>query len=393
MQDETEAAFSQAGIDCRKPAKVPSPVRPPLTQICSGQHHGQESLGIVRERHAAQDVLPMATSDGIPSGDELIEAEEETEPRDSLPNPELPSQSEIDDHNVDHCPFRSWCRFCVEGRAREMAHRLQDQSSRKISNISSNYLFTTRGNVFTREEWELEKLEEHFLKILMVCDSKSKATFAHGVPAKGLDDTGFIVRGIADDVAWLGYSRVALKCDNERAIVAVFKEALKLIRIEGVDQAMEEHPPPYDSQANGKVEASVKSVRGMARTLQAALEDQMKSKIPATHAVMHWFVSHAADILSWRIGGSDGLTAYQRARGKPFVYKIIAFGERCNFKFNSKAPLGDSSRWNWGYMWEGTNLMASISCLIRLIFKFGELKPLCGFQTLRSGVEIQLPIY
>ena len=111
---------------------------------------------------------------------------------------------------------------------------------------------------------------------------------------------------------------------------------------------MEEHPPPYDSQANGKVESGVKSVRGMARTLQVAFEDKLNSKIPATHAVMHWLVSHAADVLTWRIRGLDGLTAYQRARGKPFVYKLIGFAEQCNFKTNSKAPLGDSDRWNLG---------------------------------------------
>ena len=79
-----------------------------------------------------------------------------------------------------------------------------------------------------------------------------------------------------------------------------------------------------------------------------ALEDQLKSKIPATHAVMHWLVGHAADLFTWRIRGVDGLTAYQRARGKPFTYTLIAFGERCNFKFNSKAPLGDSDRLNFG---------------------------------------------
>ena len=68
---------------------------------------------------------------------------------------------------------------------------------------------------------------------------------------------------------------------------------------------MEEHPPPYDSQAKGKVESAVKSVRGMVRTLQVALENQLKSKIPATHAIMHWLVGHAADILTWRIRGVD----------------------------------------------------------------------------------------
>ena len=65
-----------------------------------------------------------------------------------------------------------------------MAHRLQDQGSRKISIVSFDYLFTTRGNVFTREEWEVEKSSDEFLKIFVVCDSKSKAAFAHVVPAK-----------------------------------------------------------------------------------------------------------------------------------------------------------------------------------------------------------------
>ena len=191
-------------------------------------------LGIVGKKLADQAVLPIAALGESP-GEELIEAEEETAPRDSLPSPELPSQSEIDDHNADHRPYRSWCRFCVEGRAREMVHRLQDQSSRKISTVSFDYLFITRGNVFTREEWEIEKSSGEFLKVLVVCDSKSKATFAHAVPAKGLDDRGFVVRCIADDVAWLGYIRITLKCDNEPAIVAVLKESLKVLRIDGVD--------------------------------------------------------------------------------------------------------------------------------------------------------------
>ena len=99
-----------------------------LPREFSGQRCGQEVLGNVGGKLADRAVLPIAAPGETP-GEELIEAEEETAPRDSLPNPELPSQSEIDDHNVDHCPYRSWCRHCVEGRAREMAHRLQDPGS------------------------------------------------------------------------------------------------------------------------------------------------------------------------------------------------------------------------------------------------------------------------
>ena len=65
------------------------------------------------------------------------------------------------------------------------------------------------------------------------------------MPRKGLDDKGFIVRCFADDVAWLWYSCVILKSDHEPAVVAVLKETLKAVRVDGiVDQAPEEHTPP-----------------------------------------------------------------------------------------------------------------------------------------------------
>ena len=119
---------------------------------------------------------------------------------------------------------------------------------------------------------------------------------------KGLDDKGFIVHCVADDVAWLGYYRVISKSDNEAGIVAVIKVTLKAARFDGIaDQALEEHPPPYDSQANGSVEPAVMSVRGMTRALHVALESSLGCKIPAVHAIMTWRVGHAANILTWRV--------------------------------------------------------------------------------------------
>ena len=40
----------------------------------------------------------------------------------TLVSPELPSQAEIDEHNVSHLPYRSWCRFCVMGRGKADFH-------------------------------------------------------------------------------------------------------------------------------------------------------------------------------------------------------------------------------------------------------------------------------
>ena len=87
---------------------------------------------------------------------------------------------------------------------------------------------------------------EESLKVLVVRDSKSRSLFAHAVPSKGVDEKRFSVDRVVRDCEWLGYSRVALKSDNEVAINKLVAEALKGLRIEGIDQASEEKSVPYD---------------------------------------------------------------------------------------------------------------------------------------------------
>ena len=163
-----------------------------------------------------------------------------------------------------------------------MAHRSVDRDSRKLSTVAFDYLFfVIREGLYAREGLDETTCGDQRLKILVVRDSKSGSTFARAVLRKRLDDKGFIVRCVADDVAWLGYSRVIPKSDNEPAMVGVLKGTLKAIRVDGiVDQALEEHPPPYDSQSNGLVESVVKSVRGMTRTLQRCVGEQLGLQDP-----------------------------------------------------------------------------------------------------------------
>ena len=45
------------------------------------------------------------------------------------------------------------------------------------------------------------------------------------------------------DVKWLGYNKVTLKSDNEPAIANLLQEALRELRVQGLEQALEEHSP------------------------------------------------------------------------------------------------------------------------------------------------------
>ena len=97
-------------------------------------------------------------SQHVQEGDviESGEHEEECEMRKALPTPIAPTPSEIEDHRVDHLPYRPWCDHCVEGQGRERGHFSVDQSKRGLSTLSMDYLFVTSTGVFTRAEFEGE---------------------------------------------------------------------------------------------------------------------------------------------------------------------------------------------------------------------------------------------
>ena len=136
--------------------------------------------------------------------------------------------------------------------------------------------------------------------------------------------------------------------DKCPAIVKLPKEALAGPKVSGIDQVSEEHPPPYDSQANGAVEAAVKQVKTRLRTVKVCLERRIGKRIPPKHQVMAWLASHTAALLRCRARGEDGKTPYERIRIRPFNSQLLCFGENCRFKNRSKEQGGDKHRFHQG---------------------------------------------
>ena len=158
-----------------------------------------------------------------PCEDEIVADNEEGEQAavpNCLPSVYQPTRSEYLDHCVTHYPFRAWCKHCLEGRGREFGHEAGrgDKDPRACPVVSFDYCFLSDvGEVLTQEAFEAAG--EGAAKVLVIRDSRSKSIFAHVVPAKGVDEKGFSVDAVVDDVRWLGYNKVTLKSDNEPAIV------------------------------------------------------------------------------------------------------------------------------------------------------------------------------
>ena len=54
--------------------------------------------------------------------DEGGEAAEDSRPIQRVQDPRMPSKAERGEHELTHLPYRSWCKFCVAGRGRQMDH-------------------------------------------------------------------------------------------------------------------------------------------------------------------------------------------------------------------------------------------------------------------------------
>lgn len=105
--------------------------------------------------------------------------------------------------------------------------------------MAFDYPFTTLENtVATRDELDLTEIDACDMEIPVAIDTTSGGIFAQVVQKKGVEEDMHSADKLADDVAWLGYSEIILKSDNEPAIVQLLKEVLKSLKISPVDEAM-----------------------------------------------------------------------------------------------------------------------------------------------------------
>jgi hypothetical protein len=133
--------------------------------------------------------------------------------------PIQPTKKMIEDHEVSHLPFRNWCAACVRGRGKSMQHRSLDEQE-TVSTFSIDYgFFGSPG------ETPLKTVAGKDLPVLVGCDRKAKAVFAHPVPRTGLQKERhadeYPAKVIVRDLNRLRCKKVNGKSDQENAILAV----------------------------------------------------------------------------------------------------------------------------------------------------------------------------
>ena len=112
----------------------------------------KESVEEKEENAGGQEPSEMNLDEGQGRG-RRTEKEEEGAPRRmvqdeveggrmrNIGDPRLPSQREVEAHNLTHVPYRNWCPHCVRARGRDLDHRRSLQDERKIPEFSFDYCF------------------------------------------------------------------------------------------------------------------------------------------------------------------------------------------------------------------------------------------------------------
>ena len=189
--------------------------------------------------------------------------------------PRLPSAETLRLHNRTHLPFRSWCRHCVEGRKSHLPHPAGSSNDRPEDAMPEVHV----DYAFFRNEVGGETVP-----VLVLKDRDSKALAAHVIPYKGGDHDWTVEQSVRDIKKWGLRRDLIIRSDQEEALKRLVTELIKARAADGSAattnaREFKEDSPVSESQSKGTIEAGVKTVEGMVRTVKFCLEAKLGIKI------------------------------------------------------------------------------------------------------------------
>ena len=232
-------------------------------------------------------------------------------------DPKLPTQAEVDEHNITHLPFRNLCPQCVKGRGRAADHVRQAREDGMME-IHADYCFP----------YTADKQDKYTL--LVAREKATRMTMASLVPMKG-GSSEFPVRRLLAFVKELGAegAPIVFRSDQEPAIKSFVEEVIR----RRIAPSFPEFSPIFSSQSNGVAERAVQSVEGQLRTLRYALESRLGVGVVIAprggdaSSVVAWLTEYSAVLLNRFEVGHNGKTAHERLHMKPSRTMGVEFGE------------------------------------------------------------------
>ena len=137
------------------------------------------------------------------------------------------------------------------------------------------------------------------VNVLVGIDNKISRKFAI-VAANRLSDNRETVEQILTALRRMGhFGDLELHTDGEPSLI----QLMQTVAARRSAQTFVRRSPPYDSQANGRVERCVRSIEESARALKLDLEGRIGMRISVHDNVFPWLLRHSTMILNWRQPG------------------------------------------------------------------------------------------
>ena len=264
------------------------------------------------------------------------------EPKEQKKNVPPDDPREITRHNLTHLPYQPWCSACVKGKGRPDAHPRDDQNRTRSehSTVSFDFCFTGKradGEVLG----PVPQGDKAKLTCLVMTDSKTRAVQA--VPVFNKGDIKFMSKEVCRFVQFLGYSTVALRCDQEPTMLRVQDLAQQAMKRLGITVHIN-NPKIKDHAGNGYVEGAIHRIRQTASVLLCSAEEHLGMKISPEHPLMSWSFVHASFLLN-RFVTYGNQTPFELVTGREYSGKVCEFGEPIlAYTYAAPMPKG-GARW------------------------------------------------
>ena len=268
--------------------------------------------------------------------DDGMGAEEEHRRPRVLRNPGQPTESEIEEHNATHIPYRPWCEACNRGRAKKKPSlRLCGAYSHsEHARVRMDYAKLTEvidDEVEDGQDGDEVEGAENSQTMLVMQESQHTSVWSYAVERKGASEE-WLVPQLLDDLETVGLQedRVVAKSDQEPSVVEVIREV--------VDGRQAAHGTAVESSAvgesdtNATVERAIQDVEGQIRTLRAGLEARLREKVHIRDPVVPWLIRHAGCLITMCRVRPNGKTALEMIKGRRTHMKITEFGEHVLFR-------------------------------------------------------------
>ena len=185
------------------------PVRPKL--FPTGPVQGEE--GEMKDSLEVDEIDDEVVVQAMESDKEEEKADDDKEVESLTPrymrDPGQPTQAEIDEHDILHLQYRSWCRWCVMGKGQSDHHTSSPKETEEITvptiSIDDFYLGTILAKAKART-------------VLGIYDNRTESLHAFMVHRKGPDE--WVVTAAVKAIRDMGYDKVpiSVKCDSEPSI-------------------------------------------------------------------------------------------------------------------------------------------------------------------------------